>query len=107
MMDYVIALSGGIGAGKTRLSERLSETLNADRVSFGEEVRAYAQANGQDRNDRSILQEIGQAMVLSDCEGFVRRVLAQRTRDGQVAKDRLIIEGVRHVEVLKELGHQL
>lgn len=107
MTDFVIALSGGIGAGKTDLAERLAATLDADRVSFGREVREFAERNQRNQNDRAVLQELGQAMVLTDCEGFVRRVLAQRDEGGRQRKPGLIVEGVRHVEVFKELGRQL
>ena len=106
MGGFVIAVSGGIGAGKTELAKHLEKALDADRVSFGDEVRTFARENGQDENDRSVLQRLGQALVLSQCKAFVTRVLAQRPSIGRT-ETRLIIEGVRHVEVLKEIMLQM
>ncbi|MDP4006393.1 AAA family ATPase [Methylobacterium sp. NEAU K] len=104
MAGFVIAISGGIGAGKTALAEKLAEALHADRVSFGREVRRYAEENGENPKDRSVLQQLGQALVLTQCNQFVERVLAQRP---QPRSEHLIVEGVRHVEVLMELKRQL
>ncbi|MFH6780887.1 MULTISPECIES: AAA family ATPase [Methylobacterium] len=104
MAEFAIALSGGIGAGKTALAEKLAEALDADRVSFGREVRRYAKENNENPDDRSILQQLGQALVLTECKQFVRRVLDQQS---QPRKDRLIIDGVRHIEVLIHLKEEV
>ena len=80
MTGRVLALSGAIGAGKTTLAQQLSTELDAEIVSFGNEVRRYANEIGEDEANRSVLQKLGQAMVLSDCEKFVRSVLAQSER---------------------------
>jgi len=103
MPDVVIALSGGIGAGKAVLGEALAAAIDADRASFGAEVRRHAEAVGADPADVGVLQGIGQSLVLTDRVGFVRRVLAQRTRRGVP----LVVEGLRHAEILLELRAQL
>ena len=104
MARFVIAISGGIGAGKSTLAERLADKLDAVRASFGREVKHYAEINGENPNDRSTLQQLGQALVLTDCEGFVRRVLEQQPNVGD---RQLIVEGVRHIEVLMELKERV
>ncbi|MCJ2075981.1 AAA family ATPase [Methylobacterium sp. E-016] len=104
MADFVIAISGGIGAGKSTLAEKLADKLDGVRASFGREVREYARINGESPDDRSVLQQLGQALVLTDCEGFVRRVLDQQPN---VGRRHLIVEGVRHIEVLRELKDQV
>lgn len=102
MRNLVIAVSGGIGAGKADLGKILSEALDADRASFGAEVRRYAREIGADDADVSALQRVGQLLVLTQPSEFVRRVLAQRTR----ADAPLVVEGLRHVEILMHLRRQ-
>ena len=105
MTGRVLALSWAIGAGKTTLAKELSAALDADLVGFGNEVRRYAKEIGADENDRSVLQKLGQAMVLSDCSGFVRKVLGRSPRQLQAGSDdlNLIVQGIRHIEVFNEL----
>ena len=105
MTGFVLVLSGGIGAGKSSLAEALKVALQADNVSFGDGVRAYAEKNGIPTPDRAMLQELGQALVLTKCTYFVESVLAQAP--AQSLDDRLIVQGVRHIEVLWELKRQL
>ena len=110
MTGYVLALSGAIGAGKSTLSANLAEALGADMVSFGREVRRYAEEGEQGSSkDRAILQQLGQALVLSDLKGFVTRVLRQEPRQLEADSRRLplVVEGIRHVEVLMELRRQI
>ena len=104
MAGFAIAISGGIGAGKSTLAKGLKEALGADRVSFGNVVRQYAEENGMDSKDRSVLQQLGQALVLTQCEAFVDRVLARRA---EPVGDHLIIDGVRHVEVFMRLKEKV
>ncbi len=102
MRNLVIALSGGIGAGKAELGEALSKALGADRASFGAEVRRYAREIGADDADVTSLQQVGQSLVLTQPAGFVRRVLAQRVRHDVP----LVVEGLRHVEILVHLRRE-
>ncbi len=109
MTGFVLALSGAIGAGKTSLAERLAARLSARRVSFGIEVRRYAEEHGANKKDRAVLQQLGQALVLTQREAFVKRVLAQDI-DAQAPGDMnvpLIVDGVRHIEIFMELKRQL
>jgi dephospho-CoA kinase len=102
MVGLVLAFSGALGAGKSKLTMALHDRLQWPRVSFGDEVRSFAVREGRDPNDRAVLQQLGQALVLTDREGFVRRVLNQRPTEGD-----LIVDGVRHVEILLELRKQV
>jgi dephospho-CoA kinase len=102
MDGLVLAFSGGLGAGKSLLATALAERLGWPRVSFGDYVRTYASQVQRDPKDRAVLQQLGQALVLTDREGFVRKVLDQHPTTGN-----LIVEGVRHVEILLELKKQV
>lgn len=103
-LGTVVAFSGAIGVGKSSLSRALQERLGWPRVSFGQYVRDYAAANGKDADDRATLQQLGQALVLTNVAGFVAGVLGQVDwRSG----GNLILDGLRHVEVRQALLHEL
>jgi cytidylate kinase len=99
LMGIVIAFSGPIGAGKSTISQKVADLLHWHRVSFGEYVRKVAKENNQDPNDRTVLQRLGQALVLADVDGFVEGVLNQKEwRDGK-GEGNLVVDGLRHAEV--------
>lgn len=101
MVGVVVAFAGGIGAGKSQLTRALSAELNWPRVSFGDHVRNVAKEAGEDPEDRFVLQRLGQSLVLTNPREFVERVIAQ---GGANSDDKnLIVDGVRHVEILLEL----
>lgn len=101
-LDFVLAFSGGLGAGKSSLTNALHERLGWPRASFGDHVRKLALDNGLDWKDRAVLQQLGQALVLTNVEGFVDDVLAYA---GEAPN--LILDGVRHVEVLFTMREKL
>jgi len=101
-LNFVLAFSGGLGAGKSSLTTALHERLGWPRASFGDHVRKIASENGRDEKDRSVLQQLGQALVLTNVGGFVDDVLAQAGDAPNV-----ILDGVRHVEVLFKLREKL
>ena len=72
-----LAFSGAIGSVKSSVSGELQNLLKWPRVSFGDFVRKKAAEMGRDPTDRTVLQKLGQALVVSDLQGFVRDVLAQ------------------------------
>lgn len=100
-----LAFSGAIGSGKSSVSGELQRILGWPRVSFGDFVRKQATAMGRDATDRTVLQNLGQALVVSDLEGFVRDVLGQEP--GWADADGIIIDGLRHSEVREELIRQV
>lgn len=100
----VIAFSGAIGTGKSKISTALGQRLHWPRTGFGDYVRSYARANGKDPDDRATLQALGQALVLTDVDGFVAKVLSQVE---WMESGNLILDGLRHVEVRQALLQQL
>jgi adenylate kinase family enzyme len=94
----VVAFSGGIGAGKTTVSSALASRLACPRASFGDYVRAVASSRGLG-GERQVLQAVGEELV-RDIPGFVRAVLAQA---GWERGQSLVVDGVRHLEVLAAL----
>ena len=99
MKSSVIAFSGGIASGKTTLSEIVARTLGCNRVSFGSHVRTIARARGL-AETRENLQSVGELLAGGDLKQFCSDVLAQAPwKPGST----LVVDGVRHVEVVKEL----
>lgn len=100
-----LAFSGAIGSGKSSVSGELQSLLGWPRVSFGDFVRKKAVEMGRDATDRTVLQKLGQALVVSDLQGFVRDVLAESPDWAEA--DGVIIDGLRHTEVRDELLRQV
>lgn len=99
MKPAILTFSGPIASGKSALSIKLAQTFHWSRTSFGDYVRSVADAREMPKT-REVLQAIGTELVTSDLEGFCNAVLEQvNWQHGQP----LIIDGIRHVEVLKTL----
>ncbi|WP_431205527.1 patatin-like phospholipase family protein [Bradyrhizobium betae] len=98
-MGIVIAFSGPIGAGKSTISQKVAELLHWPRVSFGEYVQKVAAEYGEDRDDRTVLQRLGQALVLADVDGFVDGVLREKQWRNAAGEGNLVVDGLRHAEV--------
>lgn len=96
----VIGLSGKVGSGKSSLAKALVDETGHSHVSFGDFVRKQAKDEGQDPTSRKILQQIGKNFIKKDIEKFCIDVLDQVDWRNQ---DIFIIEGIRHIEVLKTL----
>ncbi len=95
----VLGFAAPIEAGKTTVSTRVAVHLDAPRVSFGEYLRGVARERGLELT-REVLQNLGDQLVTRDVRGFCEDVLEQYP--WQPGKP-LIIDGVRHVEVLDSL----
>jgi dephospho-CoA kinase len=94
-MSTVIALSGKIASGKSRLANEFAKEVGWPCVSFGDYVRSVAKSRGLIES-REILQEVGDELIRTNLESFCESVLAQADwKRGQA----LVIEGVRHAEV--------
>lgn len=89
-----------MAAGKSTVARLVSEQTGAELLSFGDLVRAEA-ARLNLGNDRQALQELGQALYLERGPvGMSNSLLGDRRAN-------VIIEGVRHLDVLHALGQIL
>lgn len=99
MKPTILAFSGGIGSGKSSVSQAVADRLGWRRVSFGDYVRLAAKQRGLAQT-RETLQAVGISLIDAGWERFCRAVLLQAEwRNGQP----LIVDGVRHVEALQTL----
>ncbi|TXK92500.1 AAA family ATPase, partial [Parageobacillus sp. SY1] len=101
----VIAIGGKIGSGKTTIANILSKELNIKLVSFGDYVRKVAKELNIEDNRKNI-QKLGNDLIDNGVKEFCTNVLKfANWTYGQS----LIVEGVRHKEVLsilKQLTYQ-
>jgi adenylate kinase family enzyme len=99
----VLSFAAPIEAGKTTVSTKVAAQLVAPRVSFGDYLRGVARDSGLEMT-REVLQDLGDKLVSRDVRRFCEDVLEQEPWEpGQP----LIIDGVRHVEVLDSLSEIL
>lgn len=96
MKATVACFAGGIGSGKSAISDRVASLLGWPRVGFGDYIRTVARQRGLDEA-RETLQEIGAELVAKNLEGFCQSVLKQAKRSTDQS---LVVDGIRHVEVL-------
>lgn len=103
-IDSAVAFSGRIKSGKTTVARRVATALSLPFASFGDFVRLEAESRGLDSTDRTILQGIGQEFVEAGLSKFCIKVLdAAEWKSGSP----LVVDGVRHVDVLHELRRLL
>ena len=99
----ILAFSGEMGSGKTRLSYALAEEIAYPKIGFGEYLRHIAK-NEQREATREYLQELGEILVTTDPVGFTRDVL--KFADWKQGEP-LIVDGMRHIEVLSALHSEV
>ena len=99
----VLSFAAPIEAGKTTVSTRVAVRLVAPRVSFGDYLRGLVRDRGLEMT-REVLQDLGDKLVRHDVRRFCEDVLKQQPWEPGKP---LIIDGVRHVEVLDSLGEIL
>jgi ribosome-binding protein aMBF1 (putative translation factor)/cytidylate kinase len=95
----VVGFAGRIGSGKSTISIEVARALGWPRASFGDYVRTVARSAGLGES-REALQEIGASMIERGVDDFCRAVLAQ---SGWNAGEPLVIDGIRHAEVIESL----
>lgn len=95
----VVAFSGRIGSGKSTVSSEVARRLGWRRASFGDYLRTLAKSSGLDES-REVLQDLGASLIEKGVEDFCRAVL---THYGWNAGEPLIIDGVRHAQVVESL----
>ncbi len=94
----IIGVAGAIGAGKSEFSNAIASDLQGTRLSFGDLVRAEAQARGLDPT-RERLQALGEELFNElGAAGLVRRLL-----DSAPTTELLVVDGVRHLAIDDEL----
>lgn len=95
----VIGIAGKIGSGKSTFSEELANGLGWPRASFGDFLRNVAKSRGLEES-REVLQELGASFIERGPNEFCRALLAHyKWNSGEP----LIIDGIRHTEVVDEL----
>jgi dephospho-CoA kinase len=99
MKPPVLALAGKIASGKTTISQYLANTLDYPWVGFGAYVRAEAQRHGLN-DSRTSLQQLGATLLERDMELFCKAVLRDA---GWMPGQPIVIDGVRHAEVIRVL----
>jgi cytidylate kinase len=99
--DFVFA--GPLGSGKSEVSREVAARLGAGWTSFGSTLRRIA-AERATPIERGHLQELGEDLVRSGPEALCERVLAEAKPKGA---QRIIIDGLRHTEIMPILRHLL
>ena len=99
MKDCVIGFSGQIGSGKSTLAKATADEFCWPCLSFGHHVRSIAEKRGLSIS-RETLQLLGSELVKSDPRQFCESALAELRWQ---ARQPLIVEGIRHVVILKTL----
>jgi len=95
----VVGFAGGIGSGKTSLSQAVALDLYWPWVSFGDYVRSVA-ANRGSSPDRRSLQLVGESLIQEGWSTFCAGVLNQANwKPGQD----LVVDGVRHAAGVRAL----
>jgi dephospho-CoA kinase len=95
----VLGFAGRIGSGKSAVSKEVAKALGWPRASFGDYVRTVAKNSGLDES-REVLQELGASLIERGVDDFCRAVLANC---GWNAGEPLVIDGIRHEEVIESL----
>ena len=97
----VLAVAGPIGSGKTTLSRALAKEFDCKHASFGEHFRQLALESGENPGNRRLLQRLGQQYVSLSPDRLCRELL--RRADWRPGDESLVVDGVRHIEVLNVL----
>lgn len=95
-------ISGKIGSGKTFLAENLSKKLNCNSTSFSKYIKFKCNLENI-KIDRHNLQILGQDCVENDLENFVNYITLNNF---EKKSDILIIDGLRHLEVLEYIKNR-
>jgi transcriptional regulator with XRE-family HTH domain/cytidylate kinase len=98
----IIAFTGQRGSGKTTISEGVAKVLNWPRASFGDYLRAAAKRQGVGDATEN-LQELG-ATLAQEPDRFCDAVL---TFSKWEAGEPLVVEGIRHQEILDSLRRKV
>ena len=95
-----IVLTGPMASGKSTIARHLADVTGEPPLSFGNLIRAEAQRLGL-AGDRATLQDLGQRLVSTLGPLRMSEILLRDRRAN------VIIEGVRHLQVLEALNQLL
>lgn len=101
-VGVIITLSGAIGSRRSELADKLSQRLGWPKVKFSDYIRLRIQESGDDPESRVLQQQFGQRLVQNHLSEFVDGVLGLAP-EGWAETGNLIVDGLRHVEVLLTL----
>ena len=97
----VVAFAGPIGSGKTTISRALAKKMHSKHAGFGDHFRAMASRLGLEPSDRVLLQRLGEEQVRLSPDNVCRELLS--SNDWKPGDGTIVVDGVRHLEVLKAL----
>ena len=101
--SHILAIAGSMGSGKTTAANLVASAIGWRRLSFCGYVIWLAQKKGILNPSRRALQDVGQEAVETDVREFVRGFLESNSF---VTGEDVILDGLRHEQVLKEVRHQ-
>lgn len=101
-VGVIITFSGAIGSRRSDLADKVSERLGWPKVKFSDYIRQRIQESGDDPDSRVLQQQFGQRLVQNHLIEFVDGVLGLAPHTWTEAGN-LIVDGLRHVEVLLTL----
>lgn len=101
-MGVVITLSGAIGSRRAEFARKLESRLDCPRVKFSDYIRQRIKDSGENSADRLLQQQYGQRLVQNHLAEFVDGVLAMAPANW-INAGNLVVDGLRHVEVLLTL----
>lgn len=106
-MNLILCFAGRRKSGKTTLSKAISDERNWKRFSFGDYIRSKAkkmteyQIITKKKDKRKFLQDLGSKLIEEQGpEKFVKEFFREQNWDNT---ENIIIDGVRHKEILFEL----
>lgn len=97
----IVALSGGLGSGKSSVSQAVARRFGWPRASFGAYVRAVAEKEKVSQS-REALQELG-ANLLQQL-GPNEFCVATLRHGGWTPGENIVLDGVRHRDVVDALS---
>lgn len=100
----VIVLSGAKGAYTGALSSVVADILGWKWARFSDFIRTQAVAAGERPDDTAVLQRLGQKLVRERPAEFVGAVLKMADWG---SGESLVLDGLRHAEVFRELQKQV
>ena len=99
MKGTVVCFSGGVGSGKSTVSQHVAASLGWPLASFGDYVRRVAAKKGCDVS-RSHLQAVGQSLIDKGWRQFCQTVLDEA--EWQPGSP-ILVDGIRHMEAIETI----